>query len=193
MALVGRIARPHGLRGDVIVNPETDFVAERFRRGAVVWTRSPRGDERLTIAASRIQGGRPVLAFEGMTSVDDAERMAGQELRVPEEALQPLAQGTYYLHQLAGCLVDTVSGACVGTVARVEGGAAGSRLVVDGARGEILIPLAADICVTIDVTAKRITIDPPEGLLELNEVRRRHDLSADGRGGSRGRSRQSGD
>ena len=192
MVMVGRVARAHGLRGDVIVNPDTDFVEERFRRGAVVWTRSARGDEPLTIAASRIHGGRPVLTFEGVASIEAAEEMAGQELRVPEEALQPLSQGSYYWHQLVGCAVETVSGTRIGDVARVEGGASGSLLAIDGARGEILIPLAADICVAIDVTAKRITIDPPEGLLELNEVGRRHDLSADGRGGSRGRGRQPG-
>ena len=169
MVTVGRIARAHGLRGDVIVNPDTDFVEERFHRGAVVWTRSVRGDEQLTIAALRIQGGRPVITFEGIASVDAAEQMAGQELRVPEEALQPLSQGAYYLHQLIGCVVSMRSGESVGTVARVEGGALSSVLAIDGARGEILIPLAAGICVDVDVAAKRITIDPPQGLLELNE------------------------
>ena len=55
---------------------------------------------------------------------------------------------------------------------RVEGGAGGSRLVVDGERGEILIPLAVDICVDVDVAARRIRIEPPEGLIELNETKR---------------------
>jgi 16S rRNA processing protein RimM len=169
MALVGRIARPHGLRGQVIVNPETDFAEDRFRAGAVVWTRSGRGSERLTISTARFQSGRPVIGFEGLSSIDDVERLAGLELRVPEESLKPLEAGRYYEHQLVGCAVDLVSGGTVGVVARVEGGAGGCRLVVEGARGEILIPLAVDICVSIDVQAKRIAIDPPEGLLELNQ------------------------
>ena len=57
MALVGRIARPHGLRGQVAINPETDFIEERFAEGATVWTRSPAGDERLTVVSMRVQNG----------------------------------------------------------------------------------------------------------------------------------------
>jgi 16S rRNA processing protein RimM len=168
MVLVGRIARPHGIRGQVVVNPETDFVEERFRVGAVLWTRGATGHGTLTIASCRVQGGRPVIGFEGFTRIEDVERIAGQELRVPEDALQPLEPGRFYHHQLVGCVVETTSGAIVGEVARVEGGTGGSRLVVAGSRGDILIPLAAEICVDIDVAAKRIRIAPPEGLLELN-------------------------
>jgi 16S rRNA processing protein RimM len=211
MALVGRIARPHGLKGDVVINPETDFVEERFRPGAVLWTRDAGGAEtQLTIASSRLQGSRAVVGFAGLARIEDAERLAGQELRVPEEALQPLAAGQYYEHQLVGCVIEiakrerdtgakvggeTAGGEIVGTVRRVEGGLGGSRLVVDGDRGEIQIPFTEGICVEVDVAGKRIRINPPDGLLELNEVRRdevrrSHDLSADGRGRPRGRGRQ---
>jgi 16S rRNA processing protein RimM len=189
MALVGRIARPHGLRGQVAINPETDFIEERFAEGATVWTRSPAGDERLTIASMRVQNGRPIVAFNGFTRVEDVERLLGLELRVPEGALQPLQPGTWYEHQLVGCAVETTAGDVVGEVAKVEGGAGASRLVMNGPRGEILIPLAVDICVEIDVANKKIRINPPGGLLELNEVRHRHDLSSDDRGRARGRSR----
>ena len=168
MALVGRITRPHGLRGQVIVHPETDFVDERFREGAVFWTRSAAGAERLTIVSSRVQHGRPIVGFEGFARVEDVERLGGLELRVPEAALQPLPPGTYYEHQLVGCEVATTAGEVVGDVAKVEGGGGASRLVMNGPRGEILIPLAADICVEIDVAKRKIRINPPEGLLELN-------------------------
>ena len=169
MVLVGRIARPHGIRGQVIVNPETDFVDERFRVGAVLWTRGTTGDATLTVASFRVQGGRPVIGFEGFTRIEDVERFAGQELRVPEESLQPLEPGRFYHHQLVGCAVETTGGEAVGLVERVDGGTGGSLLAVGSPRGEILVPLAADICVEIDVAAKRIRIAPPEGLLELNE------------------------
>jgi 16S rRNA processing protein RimM len=169
MVLVGRIARPHGLRGDVVISPETDFVEERFAQGATLWTRSDRGDEQLVIKSARLQGSRPVVGFEGCERIDDAERLAGRELRVPEDSLQPLGDGIYYQHQLIGCVVETVSGERIGEVARVEGGAAGSLLAIDGPKGEVLIPLAVDICTMVDVDRKRITVAPPEGLLELNE------------------------
>jgi 16S rRNA processing protein RimM len=189
MAVVGRVARPHGLRGDVVVKPETDFVAERFRPGAMVWTRFAGREEQLTIASARVQNGRAVVGFEGLSSIEAVERLAGLELRVPEESLQPLEAGQYYEHQLVGCSVRTADGP-VGTVVRVDRGAGGSRLVIDGARGEILVPLAVDICVEIDIAGRRIRIEPPEGLLELNEVRHRHDLSPDGGGRPRRRGDQ---
>ena len=169
MVLVGRIARPHGLRGDVVVNPETDFVADRFASGATLWTRSWRGDDVLTVLRSRVQGRRPIVGFEGFECVEDAQRLVGQELRVPEADLVPLEPGTYYEHDLTGCRVETEAGQRVGTVTRVEGGAGNNRLVVDSPRGEVQIPLAREICREIDVAGKRITIVPPDGLLELNQ------------------------
>ena len=168
MVLVGRVARPHGIRGQVIVNPETDFVEDRFRSGATFHTRSVRGEEQLIVTTARVQNGRPVIGLEGFSSIEDVERLAGLELRVPEDELQPLDAGTYYHHQLIGCAVETVGGERVGEVVRVNGGAAGSLLEVDGPRGEVLIPLAVEICVEIDVDRKRIRIAPPEGLLDVN-------------------------
>jgi 16S rRNA processing protein RimM len=172
MVLVGRVARTHGLRGDVIVSPETDFVTERFRPGATMWMRTAAGDEQLTVKAVRLQNGRPVVTFEGFTSIDSAGRLTGQELRVPEESLQTLGPGQYYEHQLAGCSVVTVGGELVGVVERVESGAGATRLVVQGERGEVLVPLVEHICLEIDVEGRRIRVDPPEGLLELNESKR---------------------
>ena len=171
MALVGRIARPHGLRGQVAINPETDFIEQRFAAGATVWTRSATGDEQLTVSSLRVQNGRPIVGFEGFERIEDVERLAGLELRVPEDALQPLQPGTYYEHQLVGCTVETVSGDAIGEVAKVEGGAGASRVAINGPHGEILIPLAVDICVEIDIANKKIRINPPEGLLELNETK----------------------
>lgn len=191
MVLVGRIARPHGIRGLVVVNPETDFIEDRFCVGATLWTRGADGaSEMLTISSFRLNGGRPLIGFAGFEQIEHVERLAGRELRVPEQELKPLEPGRFYHHELVGCTVETVDGRAVGEVERVEGGPGGSRLVVNGRGGEIQVPLATEICVGIDVGAKRIRINPPDGLLDLNEVRHRHDLSPDGRGRSRGRSRR---
>jgi 16S rRNA processing protein RimM len=172
LVLVGRIARPHGIRGQVVVTPETDFVEERFQPGATLCCRTALGDEQLRVVAMRVQKGRPIVAFDGFATIEDVERLSGCELRVPESSLRPLDDGVYYVHQLVGCVVDTIEGNRVGTVARVDGGARGSLLVIDGPRGEVLIPLAADMCVEIDTEARRIRVNPPEGLLELNETKR---------------------
>ena len=168
MILVGRVARPHGIRGQVVINPETDFVEERFAVGASLVTRTDAGEETLTVSSFRMQGGRPVVGFEGFARIEDVERLGGVELRVPEEALQPLQPGTFYHHQLVGCAVELADGTSVGEVQRVDGGIGGSLLVIAGSAGEVLVPLVSAICVDIDVAAKRIRIDPPEGLLELN-------------------------
>jgi len=173
MVLVGRIGRPHGLKGQVVVNPETDFAEERFVEGATFWTRSDRGEEALVITSARLQGTRPIVGFDGFARIEDVERLAGLELRISEELLRPLAAGTYYQHQLIGCVVETGAGKRIGEVARVEGGAAGSLLAIDGPRGEVLIPLAEEICTNVDVKARRITIEPPDGLLDLNERKKK--------------------
>jgi 16S rRNA processing protein RimM len=173
MVLVGRVARPHGVRGHVVVNPDTDFAEERFRVGAVLWTKREQGVATVTVTAASFGGARPVVAFDGCATMEDAEQFAGLELRVPEDALQPLAPGSYYHHQLVGCAVETTAGEPVGTVERVDGGRAGSLLVVRGRRGEVLIPLTTPICIEVDVVARRIRVEPPDGLLEVNETKRR--------------------
>lgn len=193
MVSVGRIARPHGLRGEVVVAPDTDFAEQRFAPGAIVYAREGSGVRPLAVGTMRLQGVKPIVGFAGCRRVEDAEALVGLDLRVPEEALQPLAAHTYYHHQLAGCVVETVAGVGVGTVTRVDGGSGGSLLVVDGAAGEVLVPLSQAICRAIDVAGKRIVIDPPAGLLELNEVRHRDHLPAHGARGRRGRRRRTGD
>jgi 16S rRNA processing protein RimM len=90
------------------------------------------------------------------------------ELRVPVGELEPLPDGMFYRHDLVGCRVETAGGQAVGDVVKVEGDLGASRLVVDGPGGEVLVPLAQAICVVIDIAARRIVVDPPEGLLELN-------------------------
>jgi 16S rRNA processing protein RimM len=171
MVLVGRVARTHGLRGQVVVNAETDFVAERFRVGARLWTRVGAREEALTIVDARLEGRRPVLAFDGYTSVDAAEALAGIELRVPESALQALPPGTYYLHQLVGCRVETADGERIGDVARIEGGAGAAVLAVQGPEGEVLVPFVQEICVGIDIDARVVRVRMPDGLRELNATR----------------------
>ncbi len=168
MVLIGRIAKPHGLKGQVVVNPETDFVDERFAPGSQMWTRLAGAVEVLTVATSRVQGGRPIVGFDGFATIEDVERLAGGELRIPEHALRALDAGHYYEHQLVGCTVETIAGERVGSVVKVQGGLAGSCLIIDGERGEVLVPFVEAFCRAVDIDARTIRIDPPPGLLELN-------------------------
>lgn len=171
MAVVGVVARTHGRHGEVVVNPETDFPEERFRAGGTLFMAQAGTPVAVTIRDAWFHGGRPVVSFEQVETLSEAERLRGAELRVPDEALQPLPPDTWYEHQLVGCAVRTVSGGEVGTVVAVEGPAGAKRLIV-GPRGrEIDVPLVAAICVTVDAEAASIVIDPPPGLLEVNRTR----------------------
>jgi 16S rRNA processing protein RimM len=167
-ALVGRVARAHGIRGQMIVNPETDFVEERFQVGAELLVRRAGRVERMRVTAMRLHLGRPIIGLDGVVTTNDAEAMAGVELRVPVTELEVLPEGMFYRHDLVGCRVETRDGAVVGEVRLVEGELGASRLVVKAPFGDVLIPLAQAICVVIDTAARRIVIDPPEGLLDVN-------------------------
>lgn len=169
MALVGRIGRPHGIRGHVLITPDTDFVEDRFKIGSVFWIQASAGEESLTLATVRFNQGRPIVSFEGFESIESIAQLTGSELRIVEEDLSPLESGKFYHHQLIDSVVETLKGEHIGKVIRVEGSLNASRLVVQGSRDQIQIPLAVDICVEIDPEKKRIRINPPIGLLELNE------------------------
>jgi len=168
--LVGVVARTHGNRGEVIVNAETDFPEERFREGAQLMARRKDGSPAtLEVATMRMHQGRPVILFTGIASMNDAELLQGTELRVAEDESDAdrLAPGEYYHRDLIGCEVVTDSGEAIGQVTAVDDGHGQTRLVVRSRRNEVLIPLADAIC-TVDLKGKRITVRPPEGLLEVN-------------------------
>lgn len=167
LILVGVVARTHGNKGHVIVNPHTDFLEERFRQGARLQARLADGTRRaMEVTASRVHQGRPVIGFAGVESISDAEGLQGAELRIGADEQQPLPEGHYYHHQLVGCEVVADDGTRIGRVTAVEGEMGRSRLVVAGEHRRHEIPLAEAIC-TVDVSARRITVRPLEGLLEL--------------------------
>jgi 16S rRNA processing protein RimM len=169
LLLVGRVARAHGNRGQVIVNLETDFPEERFAAGRVLLVGAGSDFQPRRIHDVRFHQGRPILTLDGVETMNDAEALAGAELRVEAATLAPLPAGTFYHHDLVGCQVSETQGRVLGRVTAVEGPMERSCLVVEGRRGEILIPLAADICVHVDPGAQQIVVNPPEGLIELNE------------------------
>lgn len=167
LVLVGRIARTHGVRGDVLVNPETDCPEERFVEGRVLQLTLAGRTEPITIETVRFHQGRPLVGFAGVETMDAAEAIVGAELKVPEAEIPPLPAGTYYRHDLVGCEVTDTAGQAIGRVTSVDGPLEQSRLVIAGPRGEVMIPMVAGICVSVDPAARKIVVDPPKGLLEL--------------------------
>ena len=169
MVSVGTIARTHGRRGQVVVNPLTDFPETRFRVGEIVYTKDGTEITVLRITEARFQKGRPVVGFENIHTINDAEGLRNRELRIPASALGQLPTGTYYSHDLVGCEVVTRDGKAVGGVSKVEGPVALQRLIVVKGENICDVPLVDAVCVTIDIDSQRIYIDPPVGLLDLNE------------------------
>lgn len=168
MITVGRIVRPQHNRGQVVVAAETDFPEERFAPGATLYRATDDGVGPLTVREGRPQDARWVVGFEGVESIDAAETLRGVELRVPAESLVPLGPGAYYVHDLVGCVVATARGQVVGRVGRVDVGVGIPMVVVEAPDGEVLVPFADAFVRQVDVNGRRIEIDPPVGLLELN-------------------------
>lgn len=167
--LVGHVARPHGNKGAVIVNPETDFAAARFAVGNTLLVGEADRPIARRIDAVRFQAGRPIVALSGVETMDAAEALAGAELRMRESDLAPLDAGTFYRHDLVGCDVKDRAGAIVGRVTRVEGPIDRSLLIVATRRGEVMVPMVDGIIATLDIAAKQIVVDLPEGLVDVNE------------------------
>ena len=96
--------------------------------------------------------------------------MVGLEVLLPDEGFQDLEEDNYYVFQIIGCSVVTKSGEEVGTVTNLWLVPENDLLVVTKGKTEILIPFSHSVCLEVDLKLKKIKIDPPEGLLDLNEI-----------------------
>jgi 16S rRNA processing protein RimM len=172
LLLVGRVARAHGNKGQVIVNVETDFPGQRFAQGNVLVVEHEGSTVERRIISVRFQQGRPIVGLEGIATMQDAEALAGAELKMPAAALPPLPGNTFYRHDLVGCEVTDVAGRVLGNVTDVQGPIDRCLLVVGSGRDELMIPMVQGIIVSFDSTDRRIVVDLPEGLIGLNAAPR---------------------
>ena len=162
---VGRIVRPHGIRGEVIVDVRTDEPERRFREGAVLVA----GPSTLTVASARPHLGRLIVTFEEVADRDAAEAVRGWVLEVDSESIAPPQDPEeFHDHQLVGLEVVDTHGISVGVIQRVEHAPASDLLVVPLADGRTgYIPFVRTIVPTVDLHNKKVIIDPPGGLLDL--------------------------
>jgi 16S rRNA processing protein RimM len=168
LVAIAKTVRTRGLRGELVAELLTDF-PERFEGLEHVIGVAPNG-ERLPLELENhwFQDNRLVVKFAGYDSVDEAKPLVGYELAVPEDERVELEEGEYYDWELQGCRVETVDGTAVGEVKEILRTGGVELLVIKGQTGrEILVPLAEEICVDIDIKNRRVVIDPPEGLLEM--------------------------
>ena len=154
MVVVGCVARAHGNRGHVVVNPETDFPGERFRVGSTVYVRRQGRVEPLVMTAVRFQRGPPDRRVGrrrhdergGRARERRAARAAGGAARAAGRIVLPARTGR--VHRPHDGRLE------IGRVTGVDGPVWGSRLVVDSGRGEVLVPMAREICVGVDLAAR---------------------------------------
>ena len=160
MLLAGEIGKPHGTNGDVYVVRISDD-PHRFDPGSRLMHEDGR---ELVVESARVHRNRFLVKFEGVSSRSDAELMRGA-LYVPSSEKRQLEEAEYWADDLRGCHVVTAAGEPVGTAREVLPGTAHDLLVVDTPAGERLVPMVKAIVVSVDLEARRIVLDPPEGLL----------------------------
>jgi 16S rRNA processing protein RimM len=174
---LARILRPWGRRGEVAAEIFSDF-PQRIAKLRKAWLYDGKNPPRpIVIQSCRIHLGQAVFHFAGTDSINDAEHLRGLEVQLPLTERAPLDRNRHYVTDLIGCEVwEQDAAALLGKVRDVQGGSAGAAanapqswvLTVDTPRGEVLIPMAEEICTRIDTVAHRIDVRLPEGLLELN-------------------------
>lgn len=177
---VGRVVRPHGVRGELLVELLTDN-PERFAPGSelLVAARAAAGEfeqeaagapdpfPRLRVAASRPHKGALLVHFEGIDGRDAAEGWRGAELSVERARVPPPEPGTYYHFQLVGCRCRDRRAGELGEVVEVVEDGGGLLLVVDDGRRRLPVPFVRGFLVAVDVEAGTIELDLPEGLIEV--------------------------
>ncbi len=168
LIIVARAVRPRGLKGELVADVLTDF-PERFAKVDELSGVAPSGKrQQLKLENYWFQNDRMVLKFAGYDTVESAKDLVGYEFGLPEAERVELAKDEYYDWELEGCSVENKFGSAVGQVREVLRTGGVELLVVENEeRNEKLIPMAASIVVEIDISNKKIVIDPPDGLLDL--------------------------
>lgn len=173
--VVGRIGKPHGIKGEVTVELRTDEPDRRFADGAELSTQTPQGTaphgpdrpRSLTVRSTRWHQSRLLVTFEEVADRNVAEAVRGLLLAVevdPDE--KPEDPEEFYDHQLVGLRVVTTDGNTVGEVGSVVHGAAQDLLVVNAEDGrEVLVPFVAALVPEVDLAGRRVVVADRPGLL----------------------------
>lgn len=159
--VVGKVTKAHGLRGEVVVLVFSDN-PDRFEPGSSMFLENGR---EVRVRASRPNGGRMLVAFEGVDDRNAAEALRGLTLVVPRSFLPELPEGEYWPHQLEGCVVVTESGRKLGAISDVVANRANDLwVVVDEAGAEIMVPAIREVIVDVDIEAGRVLVRDIPGL-----------------------------
>jgi 16S rRNA processing protein RimM len=167
LLVVGVVRRPHGVTGEVSVDPVTDF-PERFAPGARFRWRRERVERELTLVSARPHGSRILVRFDGVEDVASARALAGGDLEIREEDAVRPPEDFYYLHEVEGWRCEDSNGRLLGTALKLERIAGGALLLVDTGRSDpVSVPFVSPIVVSVDRATRRVVLDPPDGLMDL--------------------------
>lgn len=163
---VGRLLRTRGRVGEFIAQIDSPDPS-RAERLKTVLLRKPPLEKTFDVASVWFHGDRPILQFTGIDSISAAEPWEHSEILVPAEERAVPEEGAYLHEDLIGCVVED-RGQVIGTIEGVEefGGPPILRLTTPAGK-ELLIPFVKAMCTDIDIPAKRIRVELPEGLTEL--------------------------
>jgi 16S rRNA processing protein RimM len=166
--VVGQIVRPHGVRGELVVNVRTDEPELRYAVGSILAT-EPAQAGPLTVESVRPHQGRLLVTFEGVADREVAERLRGVLLCVDSEAVPPPADPEeFHDYQLVGLRAQTPGGEPIGDVVRIEHAPASELLVIrlaDGRTG--MVPFVTAMVPEVDLPRGRIVLTPPDGIFDL--------------------------
>ncbi len=165
--VVGRLRKPHGLKGDCTVFPLTDDPELAFASGQSVWVMNLGGEEiagPLEIVRSRGYHRQWLVSFRGLDSRDDVASWCDTLLAAPAETLRPPADDEVYLHELEGFGVHDEAGEPLGVVSKVLELPQGVMLEIQGPKREFLLPFRKVFVKAMDREARRLVVDLPEGL-----------------------------
>jgi len=163
---IGKIIKPHGIRGEVKVIPFTDRPEQFIEISSLYVEREEEEGEWIAVERARIQNRFVLLLLEGIKSIEDAEQLRGSLLKVYESSFSPLPKGSHYIFEIVGLKVKTTGGELIGSVVDVMKMPASDVYVVDTGEKEVLIPAIKYFVKKIDTGAGEITIEPIEGLLD---------------------------
>lgn len=167
--VVGRLRKPHGLKGDCTLFPLTDTPEIVFAPGRETWVVDLGGDTvagPLTVERSREYHRAWLVKFAGVESRDALDPFRGLFLGVPADQLAPLEEGEVYLHELDGFSVRLPDQTPLGLVSAVYELPGGLVIEVQGPRREFLLPYKKEFVREVDRAGRRLVVMPPEGLIE---------------------------
>lgn len=165
---VGKIVNTQGLKGEVRVISVTDFVNERYKKGALL-TIFQDGKEtvEVTVKSHRKHKNFDLLTFENHPRIEDVEIYKGSELKVSKEHIQELEGEDYYYHQIIGLSVVTDEGEELGEIKEILSPGANDVWVVKGkAKKDILLPYIDDVVKEVNLEEGRVVVSIMEGLLD---------------------------